>query len=231
MKKLIFVSCSILFIVWILCSIAFPGSSVSSDWEIDLGKLTNEIQRMKSSPGLVRFASWLPEEYWVADFKRISKASQSSVSILKENLKPYLIFVAVEGNIMVGGTIKYSSKDELGQRIWIKDKHGDYYKPLKEEQVSDAVKDILDKLKPGMGKEIGPAGENMHFFVFLNKNQRGEKIAVAKERGMFRLRIGTTTEFKWRTPLDSVLPPVICNKCSDICSPSWNYCAWCGEKL
>lgn len=225
MKKLLIIVCLAIVFVG---TIAFSGSSSRY---IDINKLYLEIQRMDRGIDMVKFVCWLPEEYWITGFTG-GRLGDGNIPWFADKIKLYVIVSVAEGKAKQGGSIDYSTEESIRKNLYIKDKHGDYYRPLIEERIDSGVKAILKTFKPRIAKSMGPAGQNMHFFVFLNKNQKGETIADVKESGVFWIRLGTK-EFKWKLPLSSVLPPIICSnlKCKEECSGVWNYCPWCGTKL
>ncbi len=77
---------------------------------------------------------------------------------------------------------------------------------------------------------LGPLGQNMHFIVFPSKNIKGQYIADVTKEGTFVVQLGET-EFTWRLPLSSLVPPKICPVDGEKMSGAWKFCPWHGTKL
>jgi hypothetical protein len=117
-------------------------------------------------------------------------------------LRPYTIIVVANGKMDVFGGIAYES----------------------EATIQAGIKE------PTFVNMLGPTGQNMHFFLFPAKNEKGQKIAEAKKKGSFSVELGER-EFIWRLPLGSLLPPKICPTCEEKLSGAYKFCPWDGTKL
>ena len=94
----------------------------------------------------------------------------------------------------------------------------------------ESIDQMLQMIKPVMVNMLGPLGQNLHFILFPAKTSAGKRIAAAKEKGTFKIKLGSKN-FKWRLPLDSLLPVKVCSGCKEECKGSWSFCPWCGKGL
>ena len=73
---------------------------------------------------------------------------------------------------------------------------------LMEDEIDADTKNMLQILKVILANMLGPMGQNMHFLLFPGKTDSGSRIASAKDKGQFSVKLGQK-EFKWRPPLRS----------------------------
>ena len=143
---------------------------------------------------------------------------------------PYSSIGIVNAKIGAFGGMTYKSEDYIRANARIMDSQNKCYAPLTEDEIDADAKNMLQIIKPMIANELGPMGQNMHFLLFPGKTNRGARIAAAKAKGRFSVKLGQE-EFKWRLPLDALLPTKMCTGCEQECKGSWNFCPWCGKKL
>lgn len=211
---------------WMANSLAREGQRT----QVDMNALIHETQKMVQKTDELAVVWWIPEEYWRVSFEQDATMSKAQVEQFLKALRPYTLIAVIEGKIGAFGGVTYKAKADVRKRLEFKDSQGIRYRPLSEDQVSADVKNFLSIMKPVLANMLGPLGQNVHFFVFPAKNKSGQRIADAKKKGMFWVKLGAR-EFRWRLPLGSLLPPKICPKCAEKCNGAWNYCPWCGMKL
>ena len=198
--------------------------------KVDLNALVQETQKMTLKVDEMTLVWWIPEEYWQVSFAQDPTMTEAQIDVFLKVLRPYMLIVVVDGQMGTFGGITYKSEADIKTSIQIIDNQGTRCLPLSEDKIDADTKNFLSMMKPIFVNMLGPMGQNMHFFVFSGKNEKGQKIADAKKDGAFLVKLGER-EFRWRLPLGSLLPPKMCLKCKEKCSGAWNFCPWCGTKL
>ena len=198
--------------------------------DVDLQALTQETQRMSQKSDQVTIVWWIPEEFWSASFAQTPGMTGSQAEEFLKVIRPYTMVVVVDGTMGSFGGVTYKSEDSIRANLRLLDSQGKSYAPRTEEEVDANTKNMLQMIKPIFVNMLGPMGQNMHFLLFPGKSDNGLRIADAKGKGQFSVKLGEK-EFKWRLPLDALLPTQVCGTCKQECKGSWSFCPWCGTKL
>jgi len=198
--------------------------------DIDLQALVQETQKMSHEPGKMTLVWWIPEEFWSASLAQTSPMTASKVEEFLKVIRPYTTVVVMEGTMGPFGSVTYESEDYIRTSIRLVDSRNKSYAALTEDEIDANTKTMLQMLKPILANMLGPMGQNMHFLLFPGKSDSGSYIASAKDKGQFSVKLGQK-EFKWRLPLDALLPGQVCANCNRECKGSWFFCPECGTKL
>ncbi|MFH1338692.1 MAG: hypothetical protein ABIH40_02455 [Candidatus Omnitrophota bacterium] len=198
--------------------------------KVDINALTQETQKMSQRAEEITFVWWIPNEYWETSFSQDPKTSNAQAGEVLKVLRPYTVLLVVDGKMGPFGGITYDSKEAIKAGISIKDAEGVSYPPINEEEVDFDTKNFLSMMKPVFANMLGPMGQNMHFFLFPDRNNRGQRIAEAGREGSLLVKLGSK-EFKWRLPLGSLLPAKLCPTCGEKLSGAYKFCPWDGTKL
>ena len=197
---------------------------------IDVTALTQETQRVSQKPDEMTLVWWIPEEFWAASFAQTPDMTAAQTEEFLKVVRPYTMMAVVDGTMGAFGGITYKSEEYIRTNTRLVDAQGKLYPPHKADQVDADTKNMLQMIKPMLANMLGPMGQNMHFLLFPAKTEEGVRIANAKKKGRFAVKLGDR-QFKWRLPLDALLPAKTCTGCSEQCKGSWNFCPWCGTKL
>ena len=198
--------------------------------DIDLVALTQETQRMSQKPDEMTMVWWVPEEFWTASLAQTPGMTSTQVEEFLKVIRPYTMVAVVNGRIGAFGGVTYKTEDWVRANTRLVDAKGTGYAPKTEDEVDADTKNMLQMIKPVMVNVLGPMGQNLHFLLFPAKTSTGARIAAATDKGEFKVKLGTK-EFKWRLPLDALLPVKVCGACKQECKGSWSYCPWCGKNL
>lgn len=215
---------------WCVVAAILLGHGVSLGKDIDLTALTQETQKMSQKPNEMTMAWWIPEEFWAASLSQNPDVTAAQTEEFLRVIRPYTMVVVVDGTLGAFGGVTYKSEDYIRANTRLVDAQNKTYAPRTAEEVDADTLNMLQMMKPIFVNMLGPMGQNMHFVLFPAKTESGVPIADAKGKGQFKVTLGSK-EFKWRLPLDSVLPAQVCTKCKQECKGSWFFCPWCGTKL
>lgn len=214
--------------VVLVVSLLAGGLAVAKD--IDLQALTQETQKMSQKSDEMTLVWWIPEEFWSATFAQTPGMTATEADEFLKVIRPYTMLAVMDGKMGAFGGVTYKSEDYVRANARLVDSRNKSYSPLTEDKIDANTKNMLRMMKPIMVNMLGPMGQNMHFLLFPGKTYGGVRIAAANAKGEFAVKLGQK-EFKWRLPLDALLPTKMCTGCKEECKGSWNFCPWCGKKL
>lgn len=215
----------VVFLIW-----ANMCSSFAQDRKIDIDALVYETQKMSQAANEMTLVWWIPEEIWRGSLEQNPNITVDRTEEFLKVLRRYMIIVVIDGEVGVFGRTTYKPRTTIENNIQVIDRQGTYYRPFSDEKIDADIKNFLLLMKPLLANMLGPLGENLHFFLFPPKNQKGEDIAVAKREGAFSVKLDKR-EFKWRLPLGSLLPPKVCPVDGEKLNGAWKFCPWHGVEL
>jgi hypothetical protein len=181
--------------------------------------LIHETQRLPQKPGEVTMVWWIPEAFWSASFRQSKNVTPVQAEELLKAVRPYTIFAVFNGTVGAFGGITFKSEDQIRASLRLVDAQGTSYPPRTNDELSADIKNMLMMMKPILANMLGSLGQNMHFFVFPGATQAGARIANAKEKGRFKVKL-EEREFAWRLPIDALLPSKVCTGCNEQCKGS-----------
>lgn len=220
--------------VWIFLVLGFlcVGStrSLAQTNKVNIDALTSETQKTSPDADKMTLVWWIPEEYWQASLGQDATVSVEQLAEFIKVLRPYNVFVVADGRIGAFGGVTYKPEGEIRKSIQLVDREGNKYSPVSEEKVDADTKNFLSIMRPVLANMLGPMGQNMHFYLFPAMNKEGKPIMEAKKEGGFTLKMGRSN-FQWKLPLGSILPPKVCPIDGEELNGAWKYCPWHGETL
>jgi hypothetical protein len=163
--------------------------SFAQDRKVDINALVQETQKMSDKSGEMTLIWWIPEEFWRASFEQDPNMTAAQTEEFIKVLRPYMLIVAVDGNIGTFGGVTYKSETTIRGSIQVIDSQGTHYRPLSNENIDANTKNFLAMMKPVFVNMLGPIGQNMHFLLFPARNTMGQSIAVAKREGAFSVQL------------------------------------------
>ncbi len=215
--------------VFVLIIALGSGMTAAGGPDIDLQALTQETTRMGQTPKEIAVAWWIPEEVVAVYRAKAPQVKTREMDEFANVTRSYTVVFAIYGEV-ASGRVTYQTEDSIRTAARLVDSQGKSYAPRATEEVDSEAKRIIQILKPVFASGLGPAGQNMCFLLFPAKNDSGERIADAKGKGQFKVRLGER-EFEWRLPIDALLPAKMCGVCKRECKGSWLFCPWCGAAL
>ena len=216
-------------VVCLACTVT-NSAELNSSFQADLSKLVRETQMSNRDGDALTLVWWMPQEFWQASMAQTKAVDDSLKAQTIGFLRPYTVVAVVSGNVGPLGGMTFVSDDSIRAIVRLTDAQGSTYTPVPAESVEVNASTLLQLMAPVMANMIGPLGKNMRFLVFPALTKDSLPIAEATSPGSFNFVVGGK-EFKWRLPLASLVPPKVCQKCSEECSGVWKFCPWCGTKL
>jgi len=206
------------------------ANNAAQSHTVNLDELLSETQKGSPHVDKVVLAWWIPQEYWESSLSQTPTLSVAVVSEFIRMLKPYSVFMVVDGRIDVNGAIVYKTEREIRNSIQLVDSQGNRYAAIPEANLNADTKGFLSMMKPLLENAMGQLGKNFHFVLFPATNKERLPIMEAKKEGRFSLNLGGDN-LRWRLPLGSLLPQKVCPIDGEELSGAWKYCPWHGALL
>ncbi len=214
-----------------LCFVLLNGrAALGQDQKLDVMEIARETQKFSTEGGELNIVWWLPQEFWSTSIAANTNVNPAQVQMFTKFVHPYLIVGVVSGRISAFGAPTYRTESEIRGLISLKDSDGTAYAPIEPNHLAASVPALESLMRPSMAKMLGPLGENMNFFVFPGSRRDGTEVCDASQRGVCEVELGDH-EFKWKLPLESVLPKLKCPVCGEILSGGYKYCPYDGTSL
>jgi len=186
---------------------ADPAPSKRPIAEIELGKLTDDTQRVSSPGNHLNLVWWIPPQFWAASATQGGETDQKKIDEVAQLFGKYTIVAVVKGEMGVVTMGEFMDEDQVREIARVVDAKGRKLEPLPAKKLEPDLVLLLGILKPILKSMIGPAGENMHFLAFPAKDASGAAIADPYRDGGLVVLLGEE-RFTFKTPLPSLLSPM-----------------------
>jgi hypothetical protein len=207
------------------------GFVFALDQRQELNALIQETQKKSERSGDMSFVWWIPQEYWELSFTQNPTITPDQAEKVLAVFRPYTIIAVVDGRTSAATGITYRGEAEVRSSVKVKDRNGNTYLPLSDNEISVDTMSFLAAMKPVLANVLGPMGQNMYFFVFPAQDKGGAEMANAKQKGTFSVLLDGGREFKWDMPLTSLIPQKTCPTCNQKLNGAYKFCPWDGAKL
>jgi len=205
--------------------------AAAQDQKLDATGIIRDTQQVSNEGGEFNMAWWMPDEFWKASFAaKPGATTPAQQDTLIKVVHPYFIVGIISGKSGPFGAMTYRTEAEVRAMVQLKDTEGNLSKPLADDKVDGSVPALLGLMKPGLARMMGPMGENINFFVFDGTNKDGTRKYDPVKDGAVEMDLGDRV-FKWRLPLDSVVPKQKCPTCGETLSGGYKFCPYDGTKL
>jgi hypothetical protein len=206
-------------------------AAAAQEQKIDVNGIVRDTQQVSNEGGEFNIAWWLPDEFWKASLAaKPGATTPAQQETLIKVVHPYFIIGIISGKSGAFGAMTYRTEADVRAMVQLKDSEGNIYKPLADDKVDGSVPALLGLMKPGMARMMGPMGENINFYIFEGTNKDGARKYDPLKDGAVEMDLGDRV-FKWRLPLDSVVPKQKCPTCGETLSGAYKFCPYDGTKL
>lgn len=197
---------------------------------VDLDALGQDLRKSSRSPDQMTMVTWFPEEYWRATLENSPDATAVQREQFIKVLRPYIVMLVVDGKLGPMGGITFESESAIRGSIELIDSQGKSHRPLGDEAISADAKNLLSMAKPVFANALGRLGQNVHFVLFPARAQDGGAVVDPRAPGTLTVKL-PKSEFKWRLPLGSLVPPKVCPIDGETMDGAWKFCPWHGVEL
>ena len=203
--------------------------TLAQDQRPDATQMVLECMKLSNADGEITMLWWVPEEFWKVSAASNPRITPAQVETMLKATHPYTI-VGVSSGRSRAGAVAYRTEPEVRDMIRLKDRKGNSYSPLPDSQLDPSVPGLFAVLKPSMAKTGGALAQNIFFYAFPGTAKNGVRICDTVKEGFCEVDVGAR-QFRWRTPLGSLLPKQKCPTCGEMLSGAYKYCPYDGTKL
>jgi len=198
--------------------------------EVSMTELIREIQQWNKKDNRMSLAWWIPNEYWRIALKGNKQIPQETINQFENVFEDYLMILACDLTINPDGTMSYTTEEEITKSITILDINNKKYFPLAKNQIDEQALTLVENMKPFFSQALGQMGRGIHFYFFKVTDQNGKNLIDAKLQGQFKVS-HSDSDFLWRLPLSTLIPPKFCPVDNEKMKGTWSYCPIHGQKL
>jgi hypothetical protein len=173
--------------------------------QIKLEALMTDTQKTGGTATTTEMVWWLPPQLWAHSLAQ-QKTPPDAVSRRFQGLFERYTVIAVLQADNESLVADFTSEADLRPKLQLVDMNGGAHRPIAPDKVDPALKTLLGVMRPILVSLIGPAGENMQFYVFPGRTASGKAVADPLGDGKMLVRLDRS-EFSFRLPLGSLLPP------------------------
>lgn len=192
---------------------AWAGHTGVPIGEIRVNELMSDTQKTGGGIDSSEMVWWLPPQLWAyvmdqqsAGVKGAAKKGSDAMSKhFQELFTRHTVVAALRINNLKDDEIGFTKEADLRSQLRLVDMQGGVHQPIPADKVDPALKSLLDTMRPLLTSMIGPAGENMQFYVFPGRTADGRLVADPLGDGKMLIRLDRS-EFSFRLPLGGLLP-------------------------
>ena len=179
---------------------------------------------------------WIPVEFWEVSFSDDNSLGEKDKKQMLDILDDYSIVAVVQADIGAFGSFDFYSEKEVSNKLKMlyTDGKGKKTKIKPLTKLEPEIELMLKMMKPILASAMGNMGENFHFFVLDDKDNKKNRIIDPYEEGKLEFTINSKTgdkkEAEIQMPLNSLFIPRLCPNGQEA-HVSWKYCPWTGKKL
>lgn len=219
-----------LFLSTLLLATAVSFATAQTDEPINITDLVRDTQQWKKVNNRMSFAWWIPTEYWEVVLRDNKQVPPEAIAMIQNVFKDYLMIWACDLEIEPTGSMTFTVEEEIRKTILVVDAHGQTHLPLTESQVGAEPLAITENIKPMLAQAIGQMGKGLHYYFFKIKDEKGANVINATQHGEFTV-VHSNSEFHWKLPLPTLMPPKFCPVDKEKMKGNWIYCPVHGQKL
>ena len=221
--------CFLFGIVFLTSSITLAQSEKDLE-HVSLDEFIAEMQIDVGSNEEISMVWTIPIEFWILSFMSDTMTSDYQKQSLIETLRPYYIVAVVDGKFGLFGSVEYSSMDSIQKSLEVT-VDGAVHRPLKDSYLPTEVQILLSSFKPLLSSMLGMMGENMHFFVFNDRNAKDKRILELYEFGNDIQFEYLNKKVSLKTPVGALLKKKKCPVDGEEYNGGWKFCPYHGELL
>jgi len=206
--------------------------------DIDTDAFTRDTQVSPSGTGNKHVALiwWMPLEFWQATLAKDTKGSETGKAAMLNALSGVSIVAVVQADISSLGAFDYYSRDEIQKHMVVSftDADGKQVRLRLQDPIGADLQVVLGIMKPILGAAMGNLGNNLNFFVFVDRRTDKQRLLDPYKKGLIAFQLAKRNDEPLsgsiELPLDSLFVPRKCPNGKDA-NVSWNFCPWDGTPL
>ena len=198
--------------------------------EVNIVDFIKETQQWVKQDEEMILTWWIPNEYWRIVLSGNLQITPDFIDRIESALQPYTLICAARIHTGLDGSIYYAEEQDIGKTIYMLDQEDNQYLPLPDDQIQPDALTLIDNMEPIFAQMLGEMGKGLHLYFFAGQNSQGEKLIDPTKNNVLKI-VHSGWQFKWTTPLTTLLPPKFCPVDKEQMKGNWNYCPLHGIKL
>jgi hypothetical protein len=199
--------------------------------------LTSQSQEVVSDADKFDLVWWIPVEFWESVFAQDPSVDAATAAEIVSGLEAYSMLAVVQADISPLGAFDFLDNKRVASGLSVSyvpaSGRSSSLEPLRD--LDTNLELMLNVLRPVLAGAIGNMGENMHFFVFPDRDARGGRVASPYEFGAVEITLAgrpqsTPVRASIELPLDALFVPRSCPN-GKPAHVTWTHCPWGGSKL
>ncbi|MFW6133046.1 MAG: hypothetical protein ACOC8F_04060 [Planctomycetota bacterium] len=235
MKRRVFVA-AIVACVLTATGATAPAADRKKLADVRIDALINESQKSAGPTDGMNLVWYIPFEFWQVSFVQDDGVNEQAAAEMSEVLEPYFMLAVVRANISPFGAFTFHSREAVARTTTTvyTDHEGDEHALKPMDELPDDLQTLLAAVRPILANALGPAGQNLHIYVFSATDERGRKLVSPYHKGELTVTLAETPNetggvVPFELPADSLHVPRRC--CGKDMHISWKYCPFCGKRL
>jgi hypothetical protein len=197
--------------------------------QVSFDRFTTETQYSSDNMDFVEMIWWLPTEFWKIIYSHDPSIGQDEIDEIVSLVDNYVIAIVIKGKIGMFGGVNYQSYEDLKSHVQVK-YNNELLKIVDHGNLNSDLQNLLSIMKPIMANMLGNMGQNLHFFVFDNPDNK-KVLPVKPISNDYLLFSMDGFSADADLPIASLLLEKICPEDKAELNGKWNYCPFHGKKL
>ena len=189
--------------------------AAAAQLQVDLGDLVRDIEKDAHGGSAMTLVFWFPAEYSEFSLAKSGKVTEAQKkdfldamrSLHDDRGRGWEVEDVRHGDLRAG-------VGKVRKNIRFLDAKGNAYEPLGEDEIHRRCQDRPGGVYAHHDQHVESMGKNMRFLLFPAEGKNSERLADAKSKGSFVVRLNNQ-DYRWKLPLGSLLPPKQCPKCHE----------------
>lgn len=219
-------------------SLAFTAGASASDptyiprpiADVSFNNLANDTQQTSNDGSKLDLVWWIPAQFWQRAMLESGTGGSREASEITALFSKFTIVAVLDGEMSTRGPGKFKDADELREETRLVDADGERIAPIPESKLDPQLRLLFRILKPMMSRTIGAMGENMQFFAFPAKDDKGRPLADPLSQGKLTVEVAER-RFAYPLPLVSLLQPAVDPQTGDEFPGNYRFNPYTGAPL
>lgn len=195
----------------------------------NIEEILRDTQRLTVKENSVSMVWWIPKQFWEESFGANVGLPPEARNQIMAVMGNYTILALLRGNVSPDGLSSAQGRENLLRNTKLT-ANGTVLTPLDNTDIAPTALALLSQLRPALVQAAGDIGEGIEFVVYGAKGADGVSIVDAEEAGKVEVTF-FGSNYLWRLPLGSLLPPQYDSKTNEMFPGNYLFNPYTGEKL
>ena len=197
--------------------------------QIDTDLLIRETQITDTDDDKMQIVWWIPVEFWKGVMASDPSISEEDAQAVIAAFEPYTLLAIVDGEMGAFGDIEYKPLKKLEKDLSFMI-NGEKMEIIPTDDQDFTLQMILSVMAPMLENMLGDMGKNMHFFVYNDVDEEGNRIADPSKAIQVEVQLDEDN-YNFPTPLASCIASKTCPEDGATMNGNWSFCPFHGVEL